>query len=251
MGQTTGCAKWCRFGGPAAAVLVALAFAGCGGASASSTGSPIAASVSSDPSAGVVATIATDTAWVHEASGTAYPGNLAGFHFDSSHCYDAAAQDCSANYIDPRGSNVTMYVYPVAGRYPGAADPVEAEFQQAARAIDLRSQPAVSSGVWRTQAGDFPTRLLSGETVVPLGEARSMSEALLVMSQEGRDTTGASIVMQGPDEFYVVAPRATYLVLTRVGPWYVKWRYTRRGAAGPDQGELAAFVRGAPVPRVR
>lgn len=190
-------------------------------------------------------------AWVHQASATSYPESLAGFRLERTHCYDGEQLDCSANYVDATGSNITMYVYPVAGRHPGAVDSLRAEFDDAARAIDLSAAPTTGQGTWRTTAGEFPSLVLEGETLLQVGEASSMTEAMFMLSSGPGEAGDARILAMGPDRFVVAVARSTYLVVTQVGPWYVKWRYTRRGQVGPDQGELGAFIRGAPVPGVR
>lgn len=230
------------------AACLGLLLAACGGGSA---GTGTAAHVG--PS-GVQAQLSDETvatAWVHLASDTTYPEHLGSFGFNRSMCFDPAERDCAADYMDQVRSNVTMYVFPVEGRYPGASDPVDAEFRSAANDIALVRPGRESSGSWDTAAGRFPTRVLEGETLVPVAEASSAEEVIIAASLAGAASGAIQVRQDGPDHWLAYAERSTYLVLTRVGPWYVKWRYTRRGAPGPEQGELGAFLAAAPVPNVR
>lgn len=189
--------------------------------------------------------------WVHQGSGTTYPDRVGSFSFSRPQCFDPAQLDCAADFVDAVGSNVTMYVFPVEGRYPGSSDPVEAEFRSAAADIALVRPGRESSGSWDTAVGRFPTRELEGETLVAVAEGASAQEVIIAAAMTGSSSGAIRMMQDGPDHWVAYVERSTYLVLTRVGPWYVKWRYTRRGAAGPDQGELRAFLAEAPVPTVR
>jgi hypothetical protein len=143
-----------------------------------------------------------------------WPASAHGFEYRDTQCFDEVGLDCAAHYYDATGTHITMYVYPVAGRFPGAPDPVEAEFRDAVAAIGVSHRNV---------------------TIEEQGHVQH--------DQESVHAVGRSLVATGMRVHDGMEAR-TYLYVFRHGPWFIKFRASHPSTQGQSpRAAIERFVR--------
>jgi hypothetical protein len=169
----------------AAVSLGLLVACGAPASQGSQGGDPVGAAASGDSAEPFVS---TELAWVHPATGMAFPNEVDSFLAVDVASYDELGHNSSVTYINDRDVRVTVYVYPNLRTTLDAATARDREFREVVDTIGMffdRFEVTAADDVMVEHGGGSEGLVMRGQGYLPDGEQLVRYHTVLMLFTHG------------------------------------------------------------------